>query len=79
MNNPLDVKENDEYALDVAHLSRLFHYPRVWTFPLGGLLSCLRVIIVNPALVTSDNPGQEGCIITVPLPDPSQNLISPDT
>jgi hypothetical protein len=30
---------------------------------LGGLLLCLRIIIVNPALVTSDNPGQEGCII----------------
>jgi hypothetical protein len=30
---------------------------------LGGLLLCLRVITVNPALVPSDNPGQEGCII----------------
>jgi hypothetical protein len=33
-----------------------------WTFPLGGLLLCLRVITINPALITSDNPGQEGCI-----------------
>jgi hypothetical protein len=30
---------------------------------LGGLLLCLRVETVNPALITSDNPGQEGCII----------------
>jgi hypothetical protein len=34
-----------------------------WTFPLGKLLLCLRVITVNPALVTSDNFGQEGCIL----------------
>jgi hypothetical protein len=32
-------------------------------FPLGGLLLCLRAITINPALITSDNPGQEGCII----------------
>jgi hypothetical protein len=24
---------------------------------------CLRYITLNPALVTSDNPGQEGCVI----------------
>jgi hypothetical protein len=30
---------------------------------LGGLLLCLRVINVNPALITSDNPGQEGCTV----------------
>jgi hypothetical protein len=48
----LVVKENDEHAPDFAlHLS------------LRGLLLCLRVITVNPALVTSDNPGQEGCIV----------------
>jgi hypothetical protein len=49
MNNPLDAKEYYEHALNFA--------PH---FPLGGLLLCLRVIIVNPALVNSDNPGQEG-------------------
>jgi hypothetical protein len=27
------------------------------------LLLCHRVITVNPALVTRDNPGQEGCIV----------------
>jgi hypothetical protein len=48
VNNPLDAKENDEHALH---------------FPLGGMLLCLRAITVNPALVTSDNPGQEGCIV----------------
>jgi hypothetical protein len=33
----------------------------VRTFPLGGLLICLRVLTVNPALITSDNSGHEGC------------------
>jgi hypothetical protein len=36
-------------------------------FPLGGLLLCLRVITVNPALITSDNLGQEGCIFRADL------------
>jgi hypothetical protein len=26
-------------------------------------LLCLRIITINPALVTSDNPEQEGCIV----------------
>jgi hypothetical protein len=52
VNNPVDVKENCEYALDFA-----------LNFPLGGLLLCLMVITVNQALVCSDNPGQEGLII----------------
>jgi hypothetical protein len=30
---------------------------------LGGLLLCLTVITVNPAFITSDNCGQEGCIV----------------
>jgi hypothetical protein len=34
-----------------------------FTFPLGGLLLCLRVITVNPALVANDNIGQERCIV----------------
>jgi hypothetical protein len=34
-----------------------------YTFPLAGLLLCLSVITVSPALVTSDNPEQEGCIV----------------
>jgi hypothetical protein len=61
VNNPLDVKENGEYALDFAlHLCRLFWSLRVLAFQMGGLVLCLRVITVNPALITSDNPGQEG-------------------
>jgi hypothetical protein len=32
-------------------------------FPLKGLLYCLRVTTVNPALGTSDNPGQEDYIV----------------
>jgi hypothetical protein len=35
----------------------------IFTSPLGGLLFCLRAITVNPALVTSDNAGQEGCVV----------------
>jgi hypothetical protein len=52
VNNPLDVKENDDHALDFA-----------LSFPLGGLLLCLRVTTVNSAHVTSDNLGQEDCIV----------------
>jgi hypothetical protein len=26
-------------------------------------LFCLRVITINPALITSDNPGKEGCVV----------------
>jgi hypothetical protein len=64
VNNPLDVKENDEHALDFPlHLSRPFQSRQIWAFPLRGLLLCLRVIAVNPALITSDNPGQEWCVI----------------
>jgi hypothetical protein len=47
MNKSFDVKEN-EHALDFA-----------LRFPFGRLLLCLRVIIIIPALITSDNPGQD--------------------
>jgi hypothetical protein len=30
---------------------------------LGGLLPCLGVIPINRALINSDNPGKEGCIV----------------
>jgi hypothetical protein len=52
VNNPLDVKENDKHSLDFA-----LH------FPLGGLLLCLIVITIDLALITSDNPRHEGCIL----------------
>jgi hypothetical protein len=65
MNNPLDIKENVEHALDFAvHLSHFFRSWWVWTFP---SLLCLRVITINPALVTSNSFGQEDCIVAVPL------------
>jgi hypothetical protein len=51
-NKFFDVKENDEHALDSAN-----HYS------IGRILLCFRVIIINPALVTNDNPGQEGCMV----------------
>jgi hypothetical protein len=80
VSNPLDVKENDEHALDFdPHLSYLFQSRWVLTFPLGGLLLSLRVLIVSPPLANSDNPGQEGCTLAVPLLDPSQNCVRSDT
>jgi hypothetical protein len=50
VNSPLDVKENDEHALDfsigrIAALSQDNNRKKI------------------PSLITSDNPGQEGCII----------------
>ena len=64
VNNPLDIKEGDDHALEIAfHLSGLFWPWWRGAFPLGGLLLCLRVVIVNPALITSDDPGQEVFII----------------
>jgi hypothetical protein len=62
---------------------------------MGGLLLCLRVTTVSPALVTSDNPGQEVCIVRgslmklladvdmllllISCQNPGRNHISPDT
>jgi hypothetical protein len=43
MNNPLDVNENDEHALDFAR-----------HFPVGEMLLCLTVTTINPALVSLD-------------------------
>jgi hypothetical protein len=43
-------------------MSMLHAFDFAICFPLGGLLHCLRVITVNPALVTNDNPEQ-GCIV----------------
>jgi hypothetical protein len=52
VSNPLNVKENDEHALHFDLHS-----------PLCGFLLCFRVIDVNPALVSSDNPGQVDYIV----------------
>jgi hypothetical protein len=51
-NGLLDVKENGEHASNFS-----IH------FPLVELLLRRRVITLNPALFTSDNLGQEGCIV----------------
>jgi hypothetical protein len=34
----------------------------VWTFLLGVFLLCLRIVSINP-VITSHNPGQEGCVV----------------
>ena len=56
--NPRDVIESDNHALEIAFdlsgPSCLGDGP----FPLGGLSLCLRVVTVNPALITSDGPRQ---------------------
>jgi hypothetical protein len=82
MNSPLEVKGNGGYALEFAfHLPLHFHCRLVWTFPIGGLLFCIRTITLNPALVTSDNLGQEAIwwISSQMLTDPSRNCVRPDT
>jgi hypothetical protein len=64
VHNSLDVKENDDPVLDSAfHLYVLFWPWWRGVFQLGGLLLCLRVVTVNPALITSDDPGQEVFVI----------------
>jgi hypothetical protein len=51
----------DNHAPEFSlHLSQLFWSWWVWTFQLGGFLLCLRVRAINLALITSDNPRQEG-------------------
>jgi len=66
VHNPLDIKESDDHddhALNIAfHLSGLSWPWQHGAFPLGGLLLCLRFVTVNLALITSDEPGQEGFI-----------------
>jgi hypothetical protein len=44
-------------------LTLLFTYLAFFSLGEFGLFHCLWGITVNPALVTSDNPGQEGCIV----------------
>jgi hypothetical protein len=48
-NNPLDVKEKDEHALDfILPMSRLFRAWRVWNFSIGRI-----VVSPNACLFTS--------------------------
>jgi hypothetical protein len=56
VNNPLDIKENDEHAIDVAFPpSRLFWSRRVWTFRVWLMLSspsaCLITVGISAALL----------------------------
>jgi hypothetical protein len=45
--DPLDVKENDEHALDFAfHLSHIFRSRRVWTFSVQHMLSSLNACLI---------------------------------
>jgi hypothetical protein len=48
VNNPLDIKENDEHAFD---------------FSRGRIVALPQDHNGKSTLITSDKPGQEGCII----------------
>jgi hypothetical protein len=64
MNNATDVEKHNEHGLRwaAAH-SCLLQSWRWWALPLWWLPLCLRVIPIDPRLVTSDDPGREGWII----------------
>lgn len=67
---PERIRYEQKHAVDLAlHVSHLVQSRWLWTFSLGGLLLCLMVIPVNPAVI-NDNPGQEG-------PSFTQNLMHP--
>jgi hypothetical protein len=51
----------------------------LFTFPLGTLLLCLRVITVNAALVTSDNLEQENLLVRIVGGDLTKIFIGFDT
>jgi hypothetical protein len=79
MNNPLDVKENDEYALDCAlHRSHLFSVSVSLDFPCTTHAffpnACL--IIAGVSITVSEICTK---FDAVPLSDLSQNHIRPDT
>jgi hypothetical protein len=80
VNNPLDAKQNYEYALDFAlPVSRLVLSRRVWAFrirltfsPSNARLTTVRAsVIIFPEVCTKSN--------VLPLSDPSRNLIRPHT
>jgi hypothetical protein len=85
--NRLDFKENDEHALAFAlHLSRLFlfalnracHSKTSVRLKISSPNTCLimtRVFVELFPRFTS----KISCVLAVPLSDPSQNLLSPDT
>ncbi|KAJ4437498.1 hypothetical protein ANN_17643 [Periplaneta americana] len=56
MNNALDVEKDDEHALHAAAQSHLLRSWRRWVLPLRRLPICLGVVIVDPRLVTDDDP-----------------------
>jgi hypothetical protein len=64
VHNSLDVKERDDHSLDIAyHLSGPFGLGDVGLFSLKDYCFFLRVVTVNPSLITSDDSAQESFII----------------
>jgi hypothetical protein len=63
MSNAADVEKDDERVHWAAAHCRLLRSWRWWARPLQRLLLCLRVVPVDPRLITGDDPGREGWII----------------
>jgi hypothetical protein len=60
LKNPVDVKENNRHVHDFAlQLSHLFWSWEGLDFSIGRIVAYLRVITVNPALVTSTTLDKE--------------------
>jgi len=62
VHNPLNIKESDDHALDIA-----FHFCGLGDMGLFHWEDCcfVSVIAINPALITTDDPRQEGFITLV--------------
>jgi len=59
----LDIKGNDNNAVE-SYFTFWHFWP--WSrgaFPVGGLSLCLRILTLNPVPITSDNSGQERFIV----------------
>jgi hypothetical protein len=78
VNNPLDIKENDEHAPDFSlHLSCLLRSQWVWIFHFQLMLSSLNACLIT-AMVSVVLFQDVHKINAVPLLDPSWNRIRPD-
>jgi hypothetical protein len=59
VHNPLDIKESDDHAHDIAfHLSGLFLALVMWGFSTGTIVALCQGLNRKPSFITSDDPGQ---------------------
>jgi hypothetical protein len=76
VNNLLDLKENDEHALDLAlHLSRHFSVSVSWTFLIWLTLSSPNTCVITARASVALFPYICTKFDAVPLSDPSRNLM----